>query len=53
VLMPPGMTPPIDCDNDPGAGARAECQPADGYYVNELGGIIRGGFGRYFWISGG
>lgn len=50
VLMPPGMTPPVDCDDDDD---RPECQPMYGYYYAEDGGVIRGGFGRYFWVSGG
>ncbi len=49
VLMPPGMTPPVDCDDDDD---RPECQPSYGYYYAD-GGVIRGGFGRYFWVSGG
>ena len=52
VLMPPGMTPPVDCD-DPELETRPECQPSYGYYYTESGGVIRGGFGHYFWVSGG
>lgn len=53
VLMPPGMTPPVDCDDDDGAwNTRPECQPATGYYLWD-GRVIRGGFGRYFWTAGG
>jgi hypothetical protein len=49
VLAPPGMTPPLDCDasegNDPDWDERPECTVS--------GGVIRGGFGHYFWVGGG
>jgi len=50
ILMPPGMTPPLDCRDDPAWEARAECDVAG---VTIRGGIIRGGFGQYFWAAGG
>ena len=53
VLMPPGMTPPADCENDPDWTSRPECQPQDAFYYSEDGGVIRGGFGSYFWVGGG
>jgi hypothetical protein len=56
VLMPPGMTPPIYCqdadEEDAVWDTRPECQPSYGYYVFD-GRVIRGGFGHYFWASGG
>ncbi|HEY1547093.1 MAG TPA: hypothetical protein VGG28_04710 [Kofleriaceae bacterium] len=52
VLMPPGMTPPIDCDEDNDADLRPECQPQEGFY-RWNGVIVRGGFGHYFWVGGG
>jgi hypothetical protein len=45
LLMPPGMTPPLDCEDDPDWDTRPECTVS--------GGVIRGGFGHYFWIGGG
>ncbi len=55
VLMPPGMTPPVDCETDPDWQDRAECVPQedDIFYYSEDGGVIRGGFGSYFWVGGG
>ena len=50
VLTPPGLTPPVDCADDPNADDRDECQEV-GVTIN--GGVIRGGFGHYFWVSGG
>jgi hypothetical protein len=52
VLMPPGMTPPVDCDSDMDSDERPECQPQEGFYWWN-GAIVRGGFGQYFWVSGG
>ena len=52
VLMPPGMTPPIDCDGDMEADSRPECQAQTGFY-RWNGVIVRGGFGQYFWTNGG
>ncbi len=52
-LAPPGMTPTLqelDCDNDPNWRLRDDCF-ADDVYVS--GGVIRGGFGSYFWTGGG
>jgi hypothetical protein len=45
ILAPPGMTPPLDCDDDPDWDERPECTVS--------GGVIRGGFGHYFWVGGG
>jgi len=45
VLAPPGLTPPIDCANDPDWNPRVEC--------TVTAGVIRGGFGHYFWVGGG
>ena len=45
MLSPPGLTPPLDCADDDDWEARPEC--------NVRGGVIRGGFGHYFWIGGG
>src|SRR5262249_17705513 len=45
VVMPPGLTPPIDCEDDPDWDQRPECTVS--------GGVVRGGFGHYFWIGGG
>jgi hypothetical protein len=50
VFTPPGMTPPLDCADDPDADDRDECYETG---VTISGGIVRGGFGHYFWISGG
>ena len=50
VLTPPGMTPPVDCADDPNADDRDECYETG---VTIHGGIVRGGFGHYFWVSGG
>jgi len=50
ILMPPGVTPPLDCREDPEWEARPECDVAG---VTIRGGIIRGGFGHYFWAAGG
>ena len=50
VLSPPGMTPTIrelPCDRDPNWELRPDCTDEGG------GGVIRGGFGSYFWSSGG
>jgi hypothetical protein len=45
MIMPPGMTPPLDCADDPDWDERPECTVS--------GGVIRGGFGHYFWVGGG
>jgi len=56
VLQPPGMTPTIDdldCDTDPNADLRTDCE---GVETDDPGGgvaIVRGGFGHYFWTGGG
>src|SRR5262249_53349842 len=49
VLMPPGMTPPVDCEGDPDWEDRSECAVGG---VTVTGGVVRGGFGHYFWIGG-
>jgi hypothetical protein len=50
VLMPPGLSPIVpDCEHDPNWRDREECAD-DGVYVT--GGVIRGGFGGYFWTGG-
>ncbi len=49
-IAPPGMTPSIielTCDEDPNWRLRADCDWGDGYYYD--GGVIRGGFGHYFY----
>ncbi len=51
TLSPPGMTPTIyelACDQDPNWMYRADCVDEDGGYYYE-GGVIRGGFGGYFY----
>jgi hypothetical protein len=52
---PPGLTPTImelTCDDDPNWRLRADCAGAGGgAYVS--GGVVRGGFGHYFWSGGG
>jgi hypothetical protein len=48
ILSPPGMTPTIQqlpCDRDPNWELRPDC--------NDGGGVVRGGFGSYFWSGGG
>lgn len=45
VLSPPGLTAPLACADEPDWDAHPEC--------NVRGGVIYGGFGRYFWIGGG
>ncbi len=53
-LAPPGMTPTLqelDCDSDPNWRLRDDCFDDDDVYVS--GGVIRGGFGSYFWSGGG
>jgi hypothetical protein len=45
MLSPPGLTPPLDCADDEDWESRPEC--------TVRGGVIRGGFGHYFWIGGG
>ncbi len=53
-LAPPGMTPTLqelDCDDDPNWRLRDDCfDDDDDVYVS--GGVIRGGFGSYFWSGG-
>jgi hypothetical protein len=49
VLMPPGMTPPVSCQDE----ARADRDDCDVVGVTVHGGIVRGGFGHYFWTGGG
>ncbi|MGE5181915.1 MAG: hypothetical protein ACM31C_07625 [Acidobacteriota bacterium] len=55
TLSPPGMTPTIyerTCDEDPSWMYRSDCvDEDDGTY--EEGGVIRGGFGSYFYGGGG
>jgi hypothetical protein len=56
VMSPPGMTPGItelDCQTDPNWRLRTDCDEYEpgGYYYQ--GGVIRGGFGGYFWTGGG
>ena len=60
VLSPPGMTPSIDeldCIDDPNAQFRDDCSDpdadTDGHVWVEGGGIVRGGYGHYFWTGGG
>ncbi len=50
ILTPPGVTPLADCEDDPDWQLRPECDVAG---VTVTGGIIRGGFGHYFWAGGG
>ncbi len=53
VLEPPGMTPTIlelTCDEDPNWQLRPDCVDEDGFYYD--GGVIRGGFGGYFYGGG-
>jgi hypothetical protein len=50
VLAPPGMTPPLDCQDDPDWEDRPECTVGGGVTVR--GGVVRGGFGHYFWVGG-
>ncbi|MFT3697786.1 MAG: hypothetical protein QM831_31895 [Kofleriaceae bacterium] len=50
VLTPPSLTPPLDCADDPNADEREDCYETG---VTISGGIVRGGFGHYFWVSGG
>jgi hypothetical protein len=45
MLSPPGLTPPLDCEDDDDWESRPEC--------TVRGGVIYGGFGNYFWIGGG
>jgi len=55
VLSPPGMTPTIielDCDNDPNWRLRPDCNDDEDVYWYD-GGVIRGGFGTYFYGGGG
>ena len=55
VLEPPGMTPTImelDCDDDPNWRLRPDCSDDDDVYWYD-GGVIRGGFGTYFYGGGG
>jgi len=52
-LAPPGLTPAImdlDCYDDPNWRLRPDCDLYDGGHP---GGVIRGGFGGYFWSGGG
>ena len=54
VLEPPGMTPTIEeltCEEDPNWRPRPDC-PDDVYWYDS-GGVIRGGFGTYFYGSSG
>ncbi len=53
VLAPPGMTPTIlelRCEDDPNWQLRPDCVDEDGFYYD--GGVIRGGFGGYFYGGG-
>ncbi len=56
VLMPPGMTPTIDeltCDEDPNWQLRSDCVDGDGDVTVVGTGVVRGGYGGYFWTGGG
>jgi len=56
VLAPPGMTPTIDelsCEEDPNWRLRPDCPDDEDYYYYDNGGVIRGGFGTYFYGSSG
>lgn len=60
MLSPPGLTPTVDeCQQEPD---NPRCAPAlapDGpdaacrLHVDGSGWVFRGGFGHYFWTSGG
>jgi hypothetical protein len=60
-LSPPGLTPTVDdCRQEPDnpGCARALAPGADGddprrLYIDGDGWVFRGGFGHYFWTSGG
>jgi hypothetical protein len=49
VLTPPGLTPPVSCQDE----TRADHEDCDIVGVTVHGGIVRGGFGHYFWTGGG
>ncbi|MBV8758604.1 MAG: hypothetical protein JO257_15060 [Deltaproteobacteria bacterium] len=58
VLSPPGMTPSIedvDCMDDPNAQFRNDCVDTDidGEHIWVEQGVVRGGYGGYFWTGGG
>lgn len=56
VLAPPGMTPTIQelsCEEDPNWRLRPDCPDDDDIYWYDSGGVIRGGFGTYFYGSSG
>jgi hypothetical protein len=58
VLSPPGMTPTIDelrCEQDPNAELRDDCTETEieGERVWVDSGVVRGGYGGYFWTGGG
>ena len=58
VLSPPGLTPAIDemsCADDPNADLRDDCTETviDGETVWVDSGVVRGGYGGYFWTGGG
>jgi hypothetical protein len=56
VLAPPGMTPTLQeltCEEDPNWRLRPDCPDDDDIYWYDSGGVIRGGFGTYFYGSGG
>ncbi len=57
VLSPPGMTPAIDeldCIDDPNAQFRNDCSDDDvDEHVWVEDGVVRGGYGGYFWTGGG
>ena len=56
VLAPPGMTPTLQdltCEEDPNWRLRPDCPDEDDVYWYDNGGVIRGGFGTYFYGSSG
>lgn len=61
MVLPPGLTPTVgDCRQAPDAPgcARALAPDPDGgdprrLYIDSDGWVFRGGFGHYFWTSGG
>lgn len=56
-LMPPALTPTIeelDCDSDPNWYLRDDCEDVEGGRTGGIGvGVVRGGYGHYFWTGGG
>jgi hypothetical protein len=58
-LSPPGLTQTIDeltCDEDPNWELRNDCDDVEaspGGGGVAVGGVVRGGYGHYFWTGGG